>query len=83
MESEIRKSAVKVIQESAASFPTKFIARSQVKTFTGGVYSSGYLANHDSLGTGPKGAFKIGRQVCYPTSSLCDWLVQRLEGGKI
>ncbi|GAB6194610.1 hypothetical protein [Desulfocastanea catecholica] len=79
MESALRQSAVKVIQESAANYPTKFIARSEVKRFTGGVYSSGYLANHDSLGTGPKGAFKIGRQVCYPTDSLCDWLIARLE----
>lgn len=79
MEPSIRQSAVSTIKQAAAKWPTSFVARSEVKTFTGGLYSSGHLANCDSLGTGPMGSFKIGRQKCYSVDSLCDWLIGRLE----
>lgn len=43
----------------------------------GGVISSKTIANLESLGQDPEGAFKIGRTVVYPTESLLEWLQQR------
>ena len=40
------------------------------------------MANHDSLGTGPEGRFKIGRLVYYPTKSLIRWMKARQEACK-
>lgn len=79
MESSLRQSATKVIKQAATKWPTSFVARSEVKLFTGGLYSSGFLANCDSQGIGPEGAFKIGRQVAYPVDAMTDWLVSKLE----
>ena len=53
------------------------IARSKVSEYFGGAISSKTLANLDSLGQGPEGAFKVGRNVVYPTASLLNWLQQR------
>jgi len=53
------------------------IARSKVSEYFGGAISSKTLANLDSLGQGPEGAFKVGRNVVYPTESLLEWLQQR------
>lgn len=77
----IQKSAAATINQAAGKWPTSFVARRDIKLFTGGLYSAGYLANCDSDGTGPAGSFKIGRQMCYSVESLCEWLVSRLEGG--
>jgi len=72
-------SPVDVIRQTGNLWPSTFVARSKVPEFTGGAYSVGTLANKDSDGSGPKGMFRIGRQVCYPVDSLCDWLIERLE----
>lgn len=50
------------------------IARSQVPMLTGGMISSGTLANHDSKKTGPQGAFVANGKVCYSRESLVEWL---------
>jgi len=42
-------------------------------------YSAGYLANRDSLGTGP-GAIKIGGRVCYEKGALIDLIMKQIEG---
>ncbi|HBT88147.1 MAG TPA: hypothetical protein DEB50_06675 [Desulfobacter sp.] len=55
----------------------RIIARSKVSEYFGGAISSKTLANLDSLGQGPEGAFKIGRNVVYPTKSLLEWLQKR------
>ena len=73
------KIAIATIEQAAIKWPAPFVARSKVKEFTGGVYSAGYLANLDSLNHGPEGAFKIGRQTCYPVESVIDWMISRLQ----
>jgi len=50
------------------------MARTEAPRLLGGIISVKSLANHDSLGTGPEGRFKIGNKVCYPTKSLLAWL---------
>jgi len=56
-----------------------FICRGKIGDFTGGAISAGYIANLDSIGKGPEGAFKAGRRQCYPVESLVNWLISRLE----
>lgn len=71
--------AAEIIRKTAECWPSTFIARSEIPKFTGGAYSVGTFANKDSEGVGVSGAFRLGRQVCYPVDSLCDWLIKRLE----
>lgn len=66
------------VKATADKWPSTFVARTSIPDFTGGVYSVGYLANQDSEGKGPKGAFRIGKQIAYPVDSLTDWLISRL-----
>lgn len=75
---ETREAAIKVIRQAGERWPTTFVPRSKVSQFTGGLIATGTLANCDCEGIGPKGSFRIGRQICYPTSSLCDWLISKL-----
>ncbi len=70
--------AIETIRRAADKWPTSFVPRPKFPDFSGGLYSTGYLANLDSSGKGPKGAFRIGRQICYPVESVCDWLIERI-----
>ena len=74
-----QEAAVETIKKAGDRWPSSFVPRSQVPKFTGGLIAVGTIANKDSEGTGPNGAFRVGRQVCYPVDSLCDWLIGRLE----
>jgi hypothetical protein len=60
-------------------WPSAIVARSEVRTFTGGAISPGYLANLDSAGAGPPGAFRIGSKVCYPAERLAEWIENRAQ----
>ena len=79
MDEEIRRNAISVLKKAAECWPTSFVARREVKRFSGGLYSPGHLANCDCSGTGPAGAFKIGKQIVYPVSSLINWLISQIE----
>lgn len=50
------------------------IQRRQVGLLTSGLVLPKTLANHDTAGTGVKGAFRVRGKVCYPTEALVDWL---------
>ena len=63
----------------AEGWPSPLIARSEVRTFTGGLLSEKYLANLDSQGKGPAGRVKIGRKIAYNVSQLISWLESRAE----
>lgn len=49
------------------------IARKDISQYLGGLISSGYLANLDSLGKGPT-SIKSGRRVAYLREDLIAWL---------
>ena len=66
-----------VFDEMADSWPSEIIARTEIKVFTGGLISPGYIANLDSQGKGPIGRFKVGRKTSYRKKSLVDWLRER------
>ena len=51
------------------------IARKDVERQLGGIITPKTLANADSAGEGPLGAFQVGRNVVYPTESLVSWLI--------
>ena len=69
----------KELRTMAERWPSTVVARSQVKTFTGGAFSGKTLANADSEGTGPKGRFKLGRSTVYPVTSLIVWLEEHAK----
>jgi hypothetical protein len=54
------------------------IARKNVERQLGGIITPKTLANADSLGEGPLGAFQVGRSVVYPTESLVNWLIGKM-----
>lgn len=62
----------------ADKWPSSIVARREVKKFTGGIMSEKYIANLDSLGSGPP-SIKIGRQRACPVSSFILWLESRME----
>jgi len=70
---------IKELQAMADRWPSTVVARSKVKSFTGGAVSGKTLANADSAGTGPEGRFKIGRSTVYPVFSLISWLEERTK----
>jgi hypothetical protein len=53
------------------------ISRQEVPKYFGGAVSAKTLANYDSAGKGPAGAFKVGRTVMYPTFAIAEWLDKR------
>ena len=62
----------------AEKWPSAFIAREKVNEFTGGLISSGYIANLDCRGEGPE-SIRISRKICYPVGPFIEWLKSRVE----
>lgn len=61
----------------------EFIARKDIKKYTGGMYSAITMQNYDSRGLGPKDRLKIkGRGVAYTKAALIEWLLSRIDGGE-
>jgi hypothetical protein len=58
-------------------WPSELIARAEVGSFTGGMISSGTMANLDSAGEGPEDAIRIGRKAGYRVVSFVRWLEKR------
>jgi hypothetical protein len=74
-----REQAEKAIRDGVANCKLGFVPRGQVQTITNGLYTAGTMANIDSEGEGPEGAFYIGRKKCYPVDSFCEWLIARIR----
>ncbi|MFZ4438352.1 MAG: hypothetical protein ACOYOS_07995 [Syntrophales bacterium] len=66
-----------IFQEMLDAWPSPLVARTECSTFSGGLVKEKTLANYDSAGIGPKGRFRIGRKICYPTKNLVAWLQER------
>lgn len=54
------------------------IARKDVERQIGGIITMKTLANADSSGTGPLGAYLVGRSVVYPTEALVRWIIDHM-----
>ena len=50
----------------AERWPSPYVARSEVKRFSGGILNPKYMANLDCRGEGPTGRIRVGRKVAYP-----------------
>jgi len=74
-----RQDVINTIRELGSRWPSSVVARTEIRTFTGGLIKEKYMANMDSQGTGPPGRFKIGRKVGYPVDSLITWLESRMS----
>lgn len=59
------------------------IARKDVERQLGGIIAPKTLANADSSGDGPMGAYQVGRNVVYPTESLVNWLICTMGVSKL
>lgn len=69
---------IKVTLRSLADrWPSPFVARQEIRTFSGGIMSEKYIANLDSQGAGPPGRIRCGRKVAYPVNQLVEWLEGR------
>jgi hypothetical protein len=68
-----------VLQKMAAKWPSELVARTEIERFTGGLCNRRTLANLDSMGKGPEGRLRVGRKICYPTSSVVRFLESRLR----
>ncbi len=56
------------------------IARVDVPKFFGGLISTGWMANRDCAGTGPR-SFKLGKKVAYTRGDFITWL-RSMNGGE-
>jgi len=63
----------------AENWPSPWIARHEVRNFTGGIIDPKYLANLDCQGKGPAGRIRIGRKIAYPVDQFVQWLEDRVE----
>jgi hypothetical protein len=63
-------------------WPSAVVARRQIFEFTGGLIHPGTMANADSAGVGPDGAFRLGRSVAYHVDPLITWLEKRIVSKK-
>lgn len=61
----------------AERWPSAWVARTAIPTFTGGIISEKYIANLDSQGKGPAGRVRIGRKIAYPVNEVVRWLENR------
>jgi hypothetical protein len=67
------------VKALVSRWPSAIVSRAEVRTFSGGAISGRYLANLDSAGEGPEGAFRIGGKVVYPTEQLAEWIESRAK----
>ena len=71
MDSEKEQFDLKIMAEK---WPGGVMARFEIGKFTGGMISPGHLANLDSQGKGPPGAFRMnGRRVGYVVPKFLEW----------
>jgi len=66
-----------IFDEMVSKWGSPAVARVEAPRFSGGAVSVKLLANCDSLGTGVKGRFYIGRKCIYPAVQLANWLRSR------
>ncbi len=67
------------LSELGEAWGAPFVARNQVKKFSGGMVTQGSMAVFDSKGTGPEGRFIVNRKTCYPVPELIAWLESKAE----
>lgn len=71
-------------EDMAKAWGCPYVAREELKRFTGGLLSPRYAANLDAQRKGIEGRIRCGRKVLYPALSVVKFLEQRaqLVGGQ-
>ncbi len=71
-------------QSMAEAWGCPYVAREELKRFTGGLLSPRYAANLDAQRKGIEGRIRCGRKVLYPALAVVKFLEQRaqLVGGQ-
>ncbi len=54
------------------------IARKDVSRLTFGLVSAKTMANRDSLGTGPKNRFRMGKEIWYHKKQFIDFIMEHI-----
>ena len=67
------------LKAMAVKWASGYVARSEIRRFTGGAVAPGTMANLDSRGLGPQGGIRLGRKVVYPVHDLIAWLESRVK----
>ncbi len=79
LENEKRQAAEDALRKAAENWPSEFFTRETGVVFSGESLSVGHLANLDSRGEGPRGAFYQGRRRIYPKNNFIEFLISRLR----
>lgn len=66
-----------LFQRMADNWEGEIIARTEVKRFTGGMLSPGYIANLDAKGEGPPGKIKFKGRIGYDKTLFVQWMRNR------
>ena len=66
-----------IFTDMVTRWPSAVVARREVAQFTGGLIKPKFLANQDSLGTGPAEKIEVCGRVAYPAEALAEWLRSR------
>ncbi|WP_300809079.1 hypothetical protein [uncultured Desulfovibrio sp.] len=54
------------------------IARKDVARLTFGLVSAKTMANRDSLGTGPQGRFRVGKEIWYHKKHFIEFILKQI-----
>ena len=64
-------------EDMAKAWGCPYVAREELKKFTGGLLSPRYAANLDAAKKGIEGRIRCGRKILYPALSVVKFLEQR------
>ena len=66
-------------QDMAHAWGCPYVAREELKRFSGGLLSPRYAANLDAAGKGIEGRIRCGRKILYPAQAVCKFLEARAQ----
>lgn len=66
-------------EDMAKAWGCPYVAREELKRFTGGLLSPRYAANLDAQRKGIEGRIRCGRKVLYPALAVVKFLEQRAQ----
>ncbi len=72
------ENSLKTLEETLKEKFPLGVSRKKIGEATGDILNSRTMANQDSLGCGISGAFKVGRQVIYPTQEVVRHIRKRV-----
>ena len=76
---DVQREALASLEKEAGKLLTGFFTREGLSKFSDGAVSPGHLANLDSIGQGPDGAYYVGRKRVYDKRKACVWLASRVR----